>query len=84
MIKLSKVIISIEPYKTEPITRYNERVWRWRIWIDSDRPDQWYASQTEINAWNEWSKKEREARFTLGSNDGRFQARREEFSYENN
>jgi hypothetical protein len=82
--KLSQILVPIEPYKSEPITKYNERVWRWRVWFDSIRPDMWYAAQTEVNAWNEWATKEREARLTLGSNDGRFQARREESSHENN
>jgi len=82
--KLSNILVPIEPYKSESIPKYNERVWLWRIWLDSERPDLWYTAQTEINAWNEWAEKERKARLTLGSNDGRFQAGREESSRENN
>lgn len=43
---------------TEASPSYNERVWRWRCWLDEElhgrRPMQWYATGHEIHAYEMW------------------------------
>lgn len=48
-------------YSTESDAAFNQRYYRWRIWLDHDlnseligRPPMSYASENEVKAYQEW------------------------------
>lgn len=60
--KLQPVLVPIEQYKTESTPKYNARVYQWRIWLESERPMQSYATDNEVWAFEAWAVKEKAAR----------------------
>lgn len=65
--KLAPVLVPIEQYEVEPITKYNQRVYRWRCWVDTEiegirPPMTWYSLTVECQNYEAWAELEKAAR----------------------